>query len=234
MFATLVKRAARAAGFDLARHKPSFVDLMRRNAISTVLDVGANEGQYGLEIREHGYQGRIISFEPIAGVHEILRQRAARDGAWETHCMALAEENGEREIAVSQKTVFSSFKRLSEYSEANFPGAQAASMEKVKVARLDAFLTEHPLDLGTTYLKVDTQGFEKEVVLGAGEALSRIRAVQMELALRPLYENQEKWFEMVRWMEERGFRTALAKENGVDLERSELLELDMVFVNDRL
>lgn len=231
MLASLVKRAARRAGFDVTRRRPSFVDLMRRNEITTVLDVGANEGQFAREIRDLGYEGRIISFEPIAAVYEVLIARSSRDPAWEAHRMALADLNGERAIAVSEKTVFSSFKRLSDFSETHFPGARAARWEMVQVARLDTFLSRHPLNLGTTYLKIDTQGFEKEVLVGAGEALGRIRVVQTELALRPLYQDQKRWFEIIQWMEDRGFRTALAKENGIDYERSELLELDVVFIN---
>lgn len=233
MLAPTIKKLFRRAGFDLARHRPSFVDLMRRNSIGTVLDVGANEGQYGREIRDLGFTGRIISFEPIASVFEKLRRRAAGDPMWDVHHMALAESDGERDITVSDVSVFSSFRKLSDYSAANFTGARAARTETVRVSRLDSFLRDHPLDLGATYLKIDTQGFEKEVLVGAGEALRRIRLVQAELALRQLYAGQEGWMEMVHWMEERGFRIAMAKENGYDHERAELLELDMVFLNGR-
>lgn len=233
MLTSLLKRGVRRAGFELTRRRPSFVDLMRRRGITTVLDVGANEGQYAREIRKFSYAGRIVSFEPIAAVYDVLHNRASKDPRWEAYCTGLANFDGAQEINVSVKSVFSSFKPLSDYSKAHFPGARPEVRETVKVTRLDTFLSDHPFDLGKTYLKIDTQGFEREVLLGAGEMLGRISAVQAELALRPLYEGQQRWFETVDWMEAHGFRTVLAKENGIDRGRSEVLELDVVFVNDR-
>ncbi len=233
MLSDFVKRAVRWAGFDVSRHRPSFVDLMRHHGIQVVLDVGANEGQFALELRSDGFRGQIISFEPIAAVHERLAARAARDPKWTTHHLALGATDGSLDIAVSHKTVFSSFKGLSEYSRENFPGARASAMETVEVRRLDEFLLINPLDLARTYLKIDTQGFEREVLDGAGTMLDQVRAVQAELPLRPLYEDQEIWVETIRWMATRGFRTVLAKENGIDPKRNELLELDVVFLNER-
>ena len=234
MLSKLVKRAARRAGFDLARHRPDFTDLMRHHGIQTVLDVGANEGQYAGELREHGYAGRIVSFEPITQPFEVLARKATADPQWDVLQMALGETQGEMDIFVSAKSVFSSFKGLSDYSKQNFQGAAAERTERVRIDRLDRFLAQNPLDLARTYLKIDTQGFEQEVLLGAGDALGGIRAVQAELALQPLYEGQQSWIEVIRWMEQRGFRTVLAKENGIDQNRCELLELDVVFLNQRL
>ena len=233
MLSKLVKRAARGAGFDLTRHRPDFVDLMRHHAITTVLDVGANEGQYAVELREHGYGGQIVSFEPITQPFEVLARKAAADPQWDAMQLALGESQGEMDIFVSAKSVFSSFKGLSDYSKQNFQGAAAERTERVRIERLDGFLAQQSLDLGRTYLKIDTQGFEKEVLVGAGETLHQIRVVQAELALQPLYEGQESWIETIRWMEAQGFRTVLAKENGIDRARCELLELDVVFLNAR-
>jgi FkbM family methyltransferase len=203
---------------------------MQHHNIQTVLDIGANEGQYARSVRDAGYRGRIISFEPISTVYAALRANSIGDPMWEVHLLALGDTEGERTISISEKSVFSSLKQPSPYAVERFPGSRAARQEIVRVSRLDHFIDAHPIDLRYTYLKVDTQGFEKEVLLGAGSALTSIPAVQLELALRQLYIDQVGWLEMIEWMESHGFKVALAKENGFDLDEFELLELDVVFL----
>lgn len=205
---------------------------MRKEGIDCVLDVGANAGHFGAELRERGYKGRIVSFEPVASVFERLNDRVRADPGWDAYRLGVGAEAGRLEISVSEADVFSSFKPISAYTAAKFTGARERSREQVQVTRLDQFLKEH-VDYLTptskTYLKIDTQGFEKEVLVGAGKALASFAAVQLELPLRPLYEGQDDWLDMIAWMAERGFEVAMARENGFDWQACRLLELDVVF-----
>lgn len=230
---SLFKKAARASGYQITGRKPGFAELMRHHGIATVLDIGANEGQYGAELREQGYDGDIISFEPIGSVHERLAGRAAQDARWTTRRLAVGDRDEQRAINVSDATVFSSFMDLSAYSADKFATARTVRTEQVTVTRLDTYLQANPLPAGPAYLKIDTQGLEKEVLIGAGERLKDFKLVQAELALRALYHEQDDWLFLVRWMAERGFRVVAAKENGFDHDRVELLELDVAFLNDR-
>ena len=233
MLKPIIKRALRKAGYQLSARKPGFADLMRHHGIATVLDVGANEGQYGAELREHRFAGDIISFEPIAAVYDRLKSRAARDPRWTTVHKGVGDRDERRSINVSDATVFSSFLGLSAYSADKFVTARTLRTEDVDVVRLDTYLVQAPLPPGPAYLKIDTQGFEKEVLFGAGASLGHFKLVQAELAVRQLYQDQDDWLFIIRWMEERGFRVVAAKENGFDHDRVELLELDIVFLNDR-
>ena len=213
-------------------HHPSIADFIKHERIATVFDVGANAGHYGIELREGGYRGRIVSFEPGAKAFEILAERAARDGNWEAYRLGIGDEEGELSLSVTDADVFSSFKPPSDYTAAKFEGAREVRREAVPVVRLDRFIADHaPLaSRGPLYLKVDTQGFEKEVLDGAGTTLNAFRAVQLELPLRSLYQGQQGWREMVDFMAQRGFDIAMAKENGFDWQAMRLLELDVVFV----
>lgn len=233
MFKSLAKRALRSLGYQISARKPGFVDLMRYHGIATVVDVGANEGQYGAELREQGFAGDIVSFEPIAAVYGRLAARARGDERWTTVHRGVGDRDEQRSINVSDATVFSSFLGLSDYSAGKFEGAKTLRVETVDVTRLDTYLAQEPLPPGPAYLKIDTQGFEKEVLLGAGGSLNRFKLVQAELAVRQLYREQDDWQYLIRWMSERGFRVVAAKENGFDHDRVELLELDIVFLNDR-
>lgn len=233
MLKQIVKRALRSTKYQITARKPGFADLMQHHGVSIVLDVGANEGQYGLELREHGFTGEIFSFEPIYEIYEQLSSRARKDARWTTVHTGVGALNERRLINVSDETVFSSFLGLSDYSANKFETARATRSEAVDVIRLDSYLAQHPLPPGAAYLKIDTQGFEKEVLLGAGQRLKDFKLVQAELALRQLYQGQDDWLSLIHWMEAQGFRVVAAKENGFDHDRAELLELDIVFLNNR-
>lgn len=233
MLKPIIKRLLRTAGYQLSARKPDFVDLMHHHGITTVLDIGANEGQYGTELRERRYAGDIVSFEPITAVYEKLQARADGDARWTTVRAGVGDCDEKRSINVSDATVFSSFLDLSDYSAGKFEIARTTRTEEVDVVRLDTYLTRSPLPPGPAYLKIDTQGFEKEVLVGAGEYLDRFALIQAELAVRQLYQKQDDWLSLVRWMAERGFSVVAAKENGFDHDKVELLELDIVFRNDR-
>ncbi len=227
-FKTFLRRSARQFGIEKIRHA-SFADLMAHEGIQAVFDVGANEGQYALELREHGYRGRILSFEPISSVFATLQAKASRDPRWDCFQLGVGDRDAEMEIEISAWPVFSSFKTQSGYTKDLFTGAKIERTERVPVVRLDSFLGEHPGLLENAYLKIDTQGFEREVLTGTGALLSRFRGVQLELPLRQLYEGQESWIEMIEWMAGQGFEVAMAKENGFDWRDMRLLELDMLF-----
>lgn len=211
-------------------HHPSITDFLVHEGIGTVFDVGANAGGYGLEIREQGYRGRIVSFEPIPEVYQKLVANCRSDPLWQSHQIGLGKDDQEMEISVTTATVFSSLKAPTDYTVRKFVGATAERRETIKVARLDTFLRASTELIGRGYLKIDTQGFEKEVLIGAGDCLGSFHAVQLEVALQPLYENQQTWIPMIQFMSQKGFDVAMAKENGFDFDAMRLLEMDVVFI----
>jgi FkbM family methyltransferase len=224
------RRALRALGLEKIHH-PSFVDLMIHEGVDLVLDVGANEGHFGRELRERGYEARIVSFEPISEVFRALSRRAENDPLWSVYQLGIGDEEGNLAISVAAEPVFSSFKRPSSYAAEKFAGVVEERRETVPVVRLDQFLDQHPhLFTNSTYLKIDTQGFEQEVLSGAGERLRAFKAVQLELPIRQLYEGQKLLIESIQWMASQGFEVAMAKENGFDWSACRLLELDVVFM----
>ncbi len=100
----LVRRFFRALGADVrpARHVRGLMDFVKDRQIDTVLDVGANVGQFGASLRSKGYRGRIVSFEPVASVFQTLAARAKADGNWEAYHCALGAETGEATIHVAE------------------------------------------------------------------------------------------------------------------------------------
>ena len=103
--------------------------------------------------------------------------------------------DGEGELAVDVNDVMSSFKGLTEFGRAT--GAKQISTERVDVMRLDTFFARDPEILSRVYLKIDTQGFEVEVLREAGEMLEQMTAVQAEIALVHTYAGEQDWLSII-------------------------------------
>src|SRR5688572_24729203 len=158
--------ALRARGLNISRSHPD-VDqrfylsrLFRQLRIDCVLDVGANKGQYGRELRRSGYRGSIVSFEPISAEFERLTAEAQGDAQWSCHRLALGRESGTLPLNVTQGTVFGSFLQPSEYGTRQFQeGMAVVRQELVPIERLDAVLPQLIPDFRTRRiaLKMHTQ-----------------------------------------------------------------------------
>jgi FkbM family methyltransferase len=169
------------------------------HAIERVLDVGAWTGGFPRTLRGVGFEGPIASFEPVQQSFEELSAAAADDSAWEAHRLALGERDGDAEIGVPERSDFASFQRPSEYAAA-LPGAPAAPErhERVELRRLDSIWDELvPPGEGALMLKIDTQGYDRQVIEGAGERLAEVAVLQLELAVMPLYKGVAGWLEQL-------------------------------------
>ena len=208
-------------------------ELFRRTEPECVLDVGANAGQYGTILREHGYRGWIVSFEPVQSAFDRLSELAQRDGRWRVFRLALGARAERRRIAVSSLSVFSSFKPFAPYADEQFPGAsEVVGSEEVEVGTLNdsgpEFLSGLPQS--RIFLKLDTQGCDLEVVKGATNLLPRLVGLQLEAALTPIYEQVPTFPETVQYLSGLGLGlTGIFPVNRDSLLR--LIEVDCVFVN---
>lgn len=214
-----------------ARHLDT---LFRELRIDCVLDVGANRGQYRDFLRDRvGFDGWIISFEPVPGAVALLRDRAATDPRWLIQGYALGSEEGRQPINVMKPDFLSSF-RTPDYSKVRLYTERDVfdHVESVDVRTLDSVVGE--LRVGrpwnNPYLKLDTQGFDLEVIRGAASTLPAIRALQTEISVRPLYEKAPSYREMLDALTERGFDITAMFPVGRD-ERLRVIEFDCVMVN---
>ncbi len=155
-----------------------FKELFDKYAIDLIFDVGANGGQFATTMRDYGFGGDIVSFEPVASEFAKLSAAAKGDKRWRTvHC-ALGSSEGEHEINVMADSVFSSFNAPSiEATDAFAQENKIIRTEKVQVRRLDTIVAEYGLRgrLSRSLLKCDTQGFDRQVLEGAGDLLNATR-----------------------------------------------------------
>jgi FkbM family methyltransferase len=213
----LVAGAFKRAGFELiptwrleklelANH---LRELFARLEINCVLDIGANSGQYHDFLRGHlGYGGRIVSFEPVAELAHILKERADKETNWDVCRFALGSCDETRTINVAKATQFSSFlqpdfSKIDDYLELN----QIEHQETVTVRTLDSVMDEIGPRIGNEhiYMKIDTQGFDLEVVRGAMRTLEKVLAMQTEVSVLKIYDGMPDFLTAIRVLTEKGF-----------------------------
>ncbi|MFF4687400.1 FkbM family methyltransferase [Streptomyces sp. NPDC001307] len=197
-----------------------------------MIDVGANAGQYASDLRRFGYRGEIISFEPLSEAYRELAHRAAGDPHWHTQHMALGCEAGSAIINISANSVSSSLRPMTDRCERAAPESKYEGTQLVKVERLDEALAGFPSHTGGTLLKIDTQGFEREVLLGAPELMKQVTGVQLELSLTSLYSGQMLVDEAMRMMMDHGLRLTSIEPGFGDSETGEMLQFDGFFFRD--
>jgi FkbM family methyltransferase len=205
------RTAVQRFGLDVTRFPagmPEFriARLLTHHRVDTVLDVGANTGQYGAALRACGYTGRIASFEPIAELHGELLRRTAHDPAWTAWNCALGDTPGTAIINVAGNAGASSslLPMLDQHVEAA-PEAAYVRTEQIEVNRLDALWPRLTAGGERVFLKLDVQGFERRVLAGAGDRVAECVGLQLEVSLVPLYEGGMLYAEAMDWATEHGF-----------------------------
>jgi FkbM family methyltransferase len=216
---------ANPLGVELAGHRALLRAVLERAGVNCVLDVGAHRGGYRDLLRAVGYEGEIVSFEPV----ETLATDA--DPRWRAHRLALGSAAGRASINVTRERNFTSFLAPNAFSVERFGGSAVERTEPVEVARLDAIFAEVTAHVPSprVLLKTDTQGWDLEVIEGAAGCLDRVVALQVELSVRPIYEGSTDWLSTLARLRELGFRPAQLTSVGRD-DALGLLELDCLLV----
>ena len=110
------------------------------------------------------------------------------------------------------------------------PTSVYVAEESVNITTLDTVYPQYR-ELGRRpFLKVDTQGFEHQVLEGAEALLRDVVGLELELSLTPLYEGQKLWEYFIRYLDERGFRVWALDPGFVDLRTGQTLQIDATFV----
>ncbi|MBL8516654.1 MAG: FkbM family methyltransferase [Betaproteobacteria bacterium] len=233
----IVKSTLRKFGVDIHKHAPDvspsaqIAAALRKFEIDLILDVGANQGQFASETRACGYAGNIVSFEPLSAAHAALLQLSAGDPKWSVHprC-ALGARNGETEINIAGNSASSSLLPMLDSHIQAAPYAAYIGSEFVTLQTLDSIALEHVTKFKNPFLKVDTQGFEWEVLDGAMNVLPHLRGILLELTLVPLYQGQHLWRELISRLEVEGFSLWALQPGFTDPRDGRTLQADGLFI----
>jgi len=228
-------------GLDLhwltADSNPAFQLLkgLDRFGVDLVLDVGANTGQFASELRAIGYKGRIVSFEPLSDAYQTLTALAAKDPGWTVHrrC-AIGDFDGEVEINIAGNSVSSSILPMLNSHSSAAEGSAYIGSERVSINRLDSVASSYIQRSRSYFIKIDTQGFEWQVLDGGEETLAKALGVLCELSLIPLYEGQRLWMDMLQRLEAEGFTLWAIQKGYIDPRDGRTLQVDAIFFRENV
>jgi FkbM family methyltransferase len=175
-------------------HEEHLAHLSSAYDIDCVLDVGANAGQFRDLLRDYvNYRGPIVSFEPVSSYASALKKRAASDPAWRIYPWALGSRSETQTITLYSSPGLPSLLPPNLDAMHNLlprPDTAVTGTEEVTVRRLDEVFAEVTAGLSfrNVFLKLDTQGYDLEVIHGAGAILGAVSALQTELSVQPIYQ----------------------------------------------
>ncbi|WP_426993720.1 FkbM family methyltransferase [Methylomonas sp. CM2] len=230
-----IRLAFNTIGLDLHRIRPniSSADKLAKSLfhfnIDTVFDVGANIGQFARSLRQAGYKGRIISFEPLSEAHEKLREYAKDDSDWLIHPRAaLGDNNGEFNINIAGNSVSSSLLEMTALHLNSAQDSGYIGTEKCTIQTLDSIASQYITSNNNIFLKIDTQGMEWEVLNGAVNTLPFIQGVMLEVSFFELYSGQKLWKEMIEHLEIEGFSIWSIDQEFTDQKSGKTLQCNVV------
>ena len=229
----LIKKILRKNGIIIKRYPEIDIarrmKLVRRKKIDTLLDIGANSGQYASEMRGYGYKGNIVSFEPLKDTFEELKATSIKDNNWLVNNYALGDENVTSLINVSGNSVSSSILNMLPSHLNSAPESKYVDKEKIQIKKLDSIFDSFCGVGNKVMMKIDVQGFEKNVLDGADESLNNIEIIQLEMSIVPLYENETTFIDMINYLDDKSFKLFSLENGYFDPHTGKLLQVDGIF-----
>lgn len=181
-------------------------ELLRKLDVTVVLDVGGHVGEYADRLRRYSaFAGRIVSFEPEPEAMAQARRRMGGDAGWTGVPLALGREPGRLPLNVHARSAFTSFRSMNDFGVAEY-GGEVLRTTEVEVARLDDVVGSYLSRHDRAMLKIDTQGYDLEVIAGARRTIAdAVVALQVEVPIRNIYEGAPNLVQMMEVIDELGF-----------------------------
>lgn len=232
---TIVRKQLLKAGYELVRYNIRNNDKLRRmniialHDINLVFDVGANIGQYSSIMRQNGYKGRIVSFEPLNSAYNELEIVAKTDPLWETSNIALGNTNSKIKLNISENRGSNSIQEMLPSHIKSAPGSSYIGEEEIIVKTIDSIIGKYYHTNDRLFLKIDTQGYEHNIIKGAKNSLDKIIGFQLELSVIPLYKNELLLPDMIKLLNQMGYTLWSFEPGFMDKTTGQILQYDGIF-----
>jgi len=198
-----------------------------RSNIATVVDIGANRGQFALAVRQWAPEAHVFAFEPLSGPSARFRRVFKGDMRVTLYQVAIGPESCETTIHVSAADDSSSLLPISAIQERLFPGTHEIRTETIRVGRLSEYVPATDI-IAPAMLKLDVQGFELEALRGCEDLLDRFTFVYAECSFVELYSGQALADEVIAWLRGRGLKLSGAYNMQYD-RNGQAIQADFLF-----
>lgn len=197
--------------------------------INTILDIGANEGQFTKVITQILPGVQVYSFEPLKVAYEIFKSQFKGNNKIEIFNFALGDEDKQSSIYKNEFSASSSVIAMTELLKEAFPFSRSVTEEKITIKRLDDF--SYNLNLNKEILmKIDVQGFELNVLKGAENTLRDVKLIIVETSFFELYQKQPLFKDVYNYLIRNGFNYFGSLEQIYDERDGKILQSDSIFL----
>ena len=228
-----IRKFIQKFGLDIHkyRYEVEKLDYLKTFGLNTVIDVGANTGQFAKEIREKLPEAMIYSFEPLKECFSTLEENMKNDSKFRAYNLALGDKNEKMEINKSSYTLSSSLLPMAEAHKTAFPHTKDSVKEEVEVKRMNDIFKN--IGLGKEILiKVDTQGYEDRVIAGGLEIFGEAKVLIIETSFLELYEGQPLFADIYETLINIGFVYKGALHQKLSRGNSQILFEDSLFAKN--
>lgn len=236
MIKKLIHSSLRIVGYDISKYPSPEIrnkQLTIRNfKINKIFDVGANAGQFSADMRNHGFKGDIVSFEPLSSAFTLLKERARSDRNWLVRNSAIGDIDGNITIHVAKNSYSSSIREMLPAHLDSAAESAFISEEQVEIRKFDSIFHEYYKEGDNILLKIDTQGYEKNVLEGAEKSLKHIKGISLEMSLIPLYKGEMLFWEMVPYLQQKGFTLYMLESEFTNPTTGKLLQVNGIFYRE--
>ena len=231
-----IRRIFRSFGYDVQRYTTEInsnlqlINALTHHEIKLIFDIGANKGQFGYDLRGGGYKGEIVSFEPLPQEYMQLKEASSHDILWTVYSRcAIGDQDGETNIFISGNSVSSSILPMMETHRMVAKDSGYVGSVRADIFRLDSISREFIAPEKKYFIKIDTQGYEWNVLDGATQTLDGASGVLCELSLVALYDGQRLWNDLMDRLTKNGFNLWSVQPGFSNYELGRTLQLDAVF-----
>lgn len=199
----------------------------------TIVDVGANEGQFSEKARTLFPNAAIYAFEPLPDSFQKLQTNFTGDNLFHGFKMGVGDNKSSQQIHLNESSASSSLLPMGNLHKQVFEEAQEIKSIEINIDTLDNLLSAQDLQL-PLLLKVDVQGYEDKVLRGATNILSIAQVIIIELTFKELYNGQPLFDDIYKTLTGYGYRFYGVIEQLTNPKTNEILQADGVFIKDIL
>lgn len=171
---------------------------------NTVIDIGANRGQFALVARRCFPNAQIIAFEPLPDPARVFRELFSGQDRIVLYESAIGPAGNRSSMHVSERDDNSSLLPIADLQTRLHPGTGEASRLEIQVESLSHFVSTSDL-VQPVLLKVDVQGYELQCLDGCRELLPHFQYLYIECAFQELYVGQTHASRLMRFIFDQGF-----------------------------
>ena len=228
-FKAYIRGVVQRSGLIRRSNVDHAASLLEKYDVNVVFDVGANNGQYGRNLISMGWEKRLVSFEPLSSAFTKLSANARPFPLWDVAQLGLGSRDGDAEINISGNSQSSSFREILDSHTDAAPQSAYIGSETVRMARLDSIVDDYCDANDRVFLKLDVQGFEKDVLQGAAASMQRVVGLQAEMAIKPLYDGETLYEDMVKYLDDLGYTMMTVAPVFADPRTGQVLQLEGTF-----